>query len=440
MIKLKKFSDKYKNKTKEELIKELYDAYVDKEKLEKELKKYKNSNTPSSANKHLKKNTKGLNKKNQAKRGAPKGHKGATFIFPEADIIIPVTAESCEFCFSVNIEPTDHVKKKKVICHIKAKTIVKEYHQYGFRCLDCNKFFYSNQKDIPEKGNYDKQIQSLVNYYKFKGRMPFNIVVDVMNNIHDVPMTEPTALEITRRASDKLEPIYHDLEKQVKDSDVIQGDETSHSVMGENHWIWVFCNTFISLFKFKKERGGDIVEKTLGKGFKGKLVSDGWTTYKAYSKKKNIKHQRCWDHLRREVKFECKKKHPFLYNWCCDIYFMVKKGKNYKQKKRRLDMYKKCKVELDMLIQHMNCHTNLRKLATKIKNGGDKWFSCILYPELPMDNNQAERSLRPFVILRKIIGCIRSEIGVKNYEIMMSLFSTWEKQDKNVLYTLQSLL
>ena len=57
------FEDKYKDKSKKDLIKELYDSYVKKEKLEKELKKYKNSNTPSSANKHLKENTQGLKAK-----------------------------------------------------------------------------------------------------------------------------------------------------------------------------------------------------------------------------------------------------------------------------------------------------------------------------------------------------------------------------------------
>ena len=82
----------------------------------------------------------------------------------------------------------------------------------------------------------------------------------------------------------------------------------------------------------------------------------------------------------------------------------------------------------------------LRKLATKIENGEDKWFTCILHPELPMDNNEAERSLRPFVLIRKIIGCIRSNIGMKNYEIMMSLISTWQKQGKNSFYLLQDTL
>ncbi|MFH1439090.1 MAG: transposase, partial [Candidatus Woesearchaeota archaeon] len=70
----------------------------------------------------------------------------------------------------------------------------------------------------------------------------------------------------------------------------------------------------------------------------------------------------------------------------------------------------------------------------------DKWFTCVLYPELPMDNNEAERSLRSFVLIRKIIGCLRSQLGMRNYEIMMSLISTWQKQGKNTFYSLQATL
>ena len=46
--------------------------------LETELKKYKRSNTPPSANKHLKPNTRGKGKKSKKNRGAQKGHKGKT--------------------------------------------------------------------------------------------------------------------------------------------------------------------------------------------------------------------------------------------------------------------------------------------------------------------------------------------------------------------------
>lgn len=438
MLKLSK--NDYKKKSKDEIIEELFEIYKKYEKTQKELKKYKNANTPSSVNKHLKANTQGIKAKDGVGRGAPKGHRGATLKLGAPEVSEHVTRCTCPDCYTSDIRHTGHIKVKKVICYQKAKTYVKEYKQYEYVCIPERKLFFAHHKDIPSKGIYDKSIQALVNYYKFKLRLPHELVVDAMNNIHDTPMTPPTSLAITRRASNKLEPLYNDLEKQVQQQTVINGDETSMSVQGENHWIWVFCNTLISLFKFKKKRGGDIVEKTLGKNFQGKLISDGWATYKVYCEKNKIKLQRCWDHLRRETKFECQKKHPDLYKWCCDIYFMVKKGKEYKQEKRRQEIYEKCVQEMSRLITYMKVHKNLRKLAKKMKNGKDYWFTCILHPELPMTNNEAERSLRPFVVIRKIIGCLRSDLGPRNYEVMMSLISTWHKQGKNVFSMLETTL
>jgi len=437
----------YLKKNKEELIKELIKkdkAIKDKdkfiEKLEKELKKYKNANTPSSANKHLKSTTQGLRAKKGAKCGAPKGHKGNTFIWPDINKIIDVIAKKCNQCFGLNIEPTGYVKERKVICMIMPKIIIKKYRQYEYRCLDCNTLTLANHKDIPDKGIYDKNIQSLVNYLKFKGRMPFANVVDMMNNVFNTPMTEPTALEITRRTSNKLELQYNEIEEEIKKSNQVNADETSQSIMGENQWVWAFCNSLLSLFKINKQRGGDIVEKTLGKDFKGKLIVDGWSTYTVYSKKYDILLQRCWAHLLREGKFELEKDFPHFYKWLNDIYIMAKKGKNYKQKKRRENMHHKCKEELKRLIASMKAHNKLRTFANKIENGDDNWLTAILYPELPLDNNLGERSIRPWVIMRKIIGCIRSDIGKKNYEIMMSLTSTWEKQEKNIFHTIQHSL
>ena len=101
---------------------------------------------------------------------------------------------------------------------------------------------------------------------------------------------------------------------KIKKQDVINADETICSVNGVNHWMWIFCNELLSLFKFNKERGGDIVEKTLGKNFTGKIVSDGWKTYSVYCSKNKVIHGRCWSHGLREVKHECKVKHPSLYN------------------------------------------------------------------------------------------------------------------------------
>ena len=45
------------------------------------------------------------------------------------------------------------------------------------------------------------------------------------------------------------------------------------------------------------------------------------------------------------------------------------------------------------------------------------------------DNNNAEREIRPAVLLRKISYCKRSDQGARNQEIMMSMVRTATKQD-----------
>ncbi len=47
-------------------------------------------------------------------------------------------------------------------------------------------------------------------------------------------------------------------------------------------------------------------------------------------------------------------------------------------------------------------------------------------------NNSAERALREHVVIRKIIGALRSKNGVRCHEVIMSVFATWRKQAPNV--------
>ncbi len=81
-IKLKSFKEKFKDKSKDKILEEMYGILLEKEKLENELKKYKNAHTPSSANAHIQINTQKSKDKKPTKVGRKKGkksdHKGKT--------------------------------------------------------------------------------------------------------------------------------------------------------------------------------------------------------------------------------------------------------------------------------------------------------------------------------------------------------------------------
>lgn len=53
------------------------------------------------------------------------------------------------------------------------------------------------------------------------------------------------------------------------------------------------------------------------------------------------------------------------------------------------------------------------------------------FPEVPLDNNEAERALREYVIERKISNGTRTDEGTKAWEVFLSLLDTCHKNVVN---------
>ena len=64
----------------------------------------------------------------------------------------------------------------------------------------------------------------------------------------------------------------------------------------------------------------------------------------------------------------------------------------------------------------------------------------VAHPEVPPDNNAAERSLRPVVVSRKVSGGTRSAAGTDTKMALASIFGTWRAQGLNPLTACQHLL
>ena len=57
-------------------------------------------------------------------------------------------------------------------------------------------------------------------------------------------------------------------------------------------------------------------------------------------------------------------------------------------------------------------------------------LTCFNHPDVPPTNNQAERSLRPVVIMRRVIQGTRCDKGLENHSVLRSLFETAKRQGK----------
>ena len=449
-LQLKSFKDQFKDKSRDEILEDMFELYLkknklekEKEKLEKQLKKYENPHTPSSQKRFCKVEAQGL--KVGRKKGKKSHHKGKTRKQEKGYKIVEVTADFNPSNGNTNIRPLDYYDDFPVI-DFKIIKIKRLFRCRYYEDLDTGEVFCATHHDIPKKGIFGKSVNAFVNLLRWKCRVPFDKIAFTLTHVFDISMSTPTAWDICNRVADKVSPQYDKLKAGIQKEKAVNGDETGAKRNGLPGWLWGFFSLTIALFVFNVKRGGDIVEKVLGKNFKGVLGCDGWSTYAVFSKKVGILLQRCWAHAIRELKDIClNKKKPDkslekAYEWFCGIFEQVKEARKIKSQEIREQLYVELVDELNMWIQIYKSYRRLRPFVNKMENGENFWFTCVLYLEIEPTNNRAERGLRAWRVLEKIIGCLRSEQGFRTTEIMMSLFSTWDLRKLNPYEELKSIL
>ena len=80
------------------------------------------------------------------------------------------------------------------------------------------------------------------------------------------------------------------------------------------------------------------------------------------------------------------------------------------------------------------------RLCRRIERHIKERFVFVAEPDVPSDNNPAERSLRHVVISRKISGGTRSERGTESKLTLASVFGTWRARGLNPLAACRQLL
>ncbi len=107
-------------------------------------------------------------------------------------------------------------------------------------------------------------------------------------------------------------------------------------------------------------------------------------------------------------------------------------------KEKRIELEKKMKERMFGIAKRMEKHPYAKTLATKIKNGIDNWFTCVVHLEVEPTNNFAEQALRELIVQRKITGGLRSEKGAETLEVISTMIATWKKQGKDLFKTMRN--
>ncbi len=263
------------------------------------------------------------------------------------------------------------------------------------------------------------------------GRLPIRTIQWYLQTFHQLHLSVGSIVAAVDRVAYRAEPLVAQIRERVPASPAVHADETHWRENGASGFIWTFC-TQTERYFVRRDRTKSVVDEVLGNSsetdaFSGVLCTDFYAAYHHYPGLK----QRCWAHVLRAM-HELKEEYPDnaeLQRWAAQVHGLYARAKRFKPAKETERARAKERFEQRLLALCQPFATDQqapqRRLCARLQRHLQELFVFVLDPQVPADNNAAERSLRPLVISRKISGGSRSPAGSSARMTLASLFGTW---------------
>jgi transposase-like protein len=223
-------------------------------------------------------------------------------------------------------------------------------------------------------------------------------------------------------------PLENEIMAEILKSDLLHVDETPWKEKGDLFWLWVFVSSTVVAF-WISSRASELINNVLGENaYKGWLMSDGYKVYRQF-----LKRLRCWAHLLRKAQglTECYHKESQTFgqktlDFLNTLIDAIKEARERPPDKPLSEVYQDQLFSYRQACEQMKSskHKKTRELAGEMLNDWDAIFKVLDHPHLPLTNNEAERALRHWVILRRISFGTRTEQGSRIFAILASVIET----------------
>jgi hypothetical protein len=271
--------------------------------------------------------------------------------------------------------------------------------------------------------------------------MPISQIQGLLRSLYGLHVSAGAISGMLHTAARAGEELYWKLREEIRGSPVVNADETGWREDGVNGYIWSFSTPRSRFFVYNRSRGADVAREALGEKFAGKLVCDFYSAYTAL----DAVCQRCWVHMLRDLKKlrEGHAERADVVDWVEEVVALYHRAKSFECDSPRIRVKAKMFFERKLMgiaLPHLAAGTPQRTLAQRIEKHLAELFIFVENPQVPSDNNAAERSVRPSVIARKVSGGTRSEKGSTTRMVLMSLFGTWRLRGLDTLSTCKQML
>lgn len=406
--------------------------------LKKELEKHKvKPNEPSGSKAFFEKK---LSQKPHKKSGQKKGHKGTSRKSPtKIHKILDYIPNCCESCNSINLK---NIKiRNKIISDLEFKVINSKENYHDMLCLDCG--FETKPVSVhgTSKSPFGRTTQTLIAYLRSVCGDTLRPIENLFRDFFNLEISDSSISNNEIRLSKETLDEYNHYLKLVKSSSFSHKDETSYRVNGKNYWIWVYDSIKYVFYRMANSRGKKVVLEDFGHSNKQISINDCYGAYNDFENQ-----QICFAHIMRESEAHAEKEGASreennffkglkkLYSRACNFVL-----NNPSINLRKIEKYN-LESELTNLMLSLNKKSDfLRKMCNRLNKRLNHCFLFVEVPGLPATNNQAERSLRPFVVHRKISFGSKSEDGALAKVVFKTMYENAKRSSINLIDSLNHI-
>ncbi len=380
------------------------------------------------------------------KIGPPKGHKGYFHVPPSKvqKIVHVRRPRICHRNKGQPLKPTNVLAEHTVVdlaftrngCR---KTTVKYAGTKGY-CPTCQHYHSPPVIRRLGRNSFGRGFQAWTAYQRLALRLPFATIAQVISELFCEHMSPTTLMNFIGFLADRYSYTETLLLKRILASPFVHSDETTISIRGTKHYVWVLTNGTHVVFQLTETRETTLARRIL-QGYEGVLISDFYPGYDSME----CRQQKCLSHLIGDLNDDLwrnpfnQEYEAFLLSVRDLLVPIFEDVERYGLKARFLKKHMKVvarfyKQTIDG-VQH-RCEI-VQKYQKRFARYRESLFLFLIEDGIPWNNNMAERALRHIAIQRKISGSFFNS-GATNYLKLLGILQTCRFQDKSFLKFLLS--
>lgn len=304
----------------------------------------------------------------------------------------------------------------------------------------------------PQASALGENVKKFVCYLSIIMRQSFEQIKCFLKDIANLDISDGEITACLDEQAVNLNPERNNLLDKIRGAPGRHYDETGWKVQkgGQGNYAWITRPTIgeETIFLMGRSRGKGNAKELQGKVDNQVGISDDYGAYKNMF----AKHQLCMAHPQRKLRdlsesktlleksrAVCNKSYTAFSNLYKDLITTLSGSyqKNLWLQKRN-EYIKRLK---EIAIVTTDEPQKLKTIKQSLVENAEKYFTCLLQPGIPADNNKAERGLRHIVLKRKISYGSKSQKGAETMAILCStLLSAWWNKPKNFFAAYNQML